>query len=60
MEIECIYVSSWLSSNLYKTVMFQHAARYLVNQDWVKNDSLKAVENTAVMSFFYELLLLDI
>lgn len=28
---------------------FQHAARYLANQEWVKNDSLKIVENTAVM-----------
>lgn len=33
------------------TIMFmcQHAARYLANQDWVKNDSLKTVENTAVI-----------
>lgn len=28
----------------------QHAARYLANQEWVKNDSLKIVENTAVIS----------
>lgn len=27
----------------------QHAARYLANQEWVKNDSLKIVENTAVI-----------
>lgn len=27
----------------------QHAARYLANQDWVKNDSLKTVKNTAVI-----------
>lgn len=34
-----------------KTVVsLQHAARYLANQEWVKNDSLKIVENTAVMS----------
>ncbi|KAF2577500.1 hypothetical protein F2Q68_00002086 [Brassica cretica] len=26
----------------------QHAARYLTNQEWVKTDSLKAVENTAI------------
>nr|DAD18506.1 TPA_asm: hypothetical protein HUJ06_019969 [Nelumbo nucifera] len=25
-----------------------HAARYLANQEWVKNDSLKTVENTAI------------
>lgn len=31
--------------------MCQHAARYLANQDWVKNDSLKTVENTAVILF---------
>jgi len=30
-------------------LVFQHAARYLANQEWVKNDSLKTVENTAVM-----------
>ena len=30
----------------------QHAARYLANQDWVKNDSLKTIENTAVISSF--------
>jgi hypothetical protein len=31
--------------------MCQHAARYLANQEWVKNDSLKTVENTAVIPF---------
>lgn len=36
----------------------QHAARYLANQDWVKIDSLKTVENTAVLfsSFFIPLI----
>lgn len=34
--------------NGIKETCLQHAARYLVNQDWVKNDSLKAVENTAI------------
>ena len=30
---------------------FQHAARCLTNQDWVRSDSLKTVENTAVSGF---------
>ncbi|XP_050387104.1 uncharacterized protein LOC126803343 isoform X2 [Argentina anserina] len=34
--------------NGIKETCLQHAARYLVNQDWVKNDSLKTVENTAI------------
>lgn len=33
----------------FVVLVFQHAARYLANQEWVKNDSLKTVENTAVM-----------
>jgi hypothetical protein len=28
--------------------MLQHAARYLADQDWVKTDSMKTIENTAV------------
>ena len=36
----------------------QHAARYLANQDWVKNDSLKTVENTAVMPILFIIVLL--
>lgn len=38
-------------------LVFQHAARYLVNQDWVKNDSLKTVENTAVRPLHFNLLI---
>ncbi|KAL5539403.1 hypothetical protein UlMin_044722 [Ulmus minor] len=34
--------------NGIKETCLQHAARYLANQDWVKNDSLKTVENTAI------------
>ncbi|KAI3693262.1 hypothetical protein L6452_33094 [Arctium lappa] len=34
--------------NGIKETCLQHAARYLVNQEWVKNDSLKIVENTAI------------
>ncbi|KAG5069338.1 hypothetical protein JHK85_001715 [Glycine max] len=34
--------------NGIKETCLQHAARYLANQDWVKNDSLKTVKNTAV------------
>lgn len=35
--------------NGIKETCLQHAARYLANQEWVKSDSLKTVENTAVM-----------
>ncbi|KAK1285473.1 hypothetical protein QJS10_CPB20g01458 [Acorus calamus] len=34
--------------NGIKETCIQHAARYLANQDWVKNDSLKTIENTAI------------
>lgn len=34
--------------NGIKETCLQHAARYLANQEWVKNDSLKMVENTAI------------
>ncbi|KAK7260115.1 hypothetical protein RIF29_25888 [Crotalaria pallida] len=34
--------------NGIKETCLQHAARYLANQDWVKSDSLKTVENTAI------------
>ncbi|KAI3416829.1 uncharacterized protein J3R85_015098 [Psidium guajava] len=34
--------------NGIKETCLQHAARYLANQDWVKSDSLKIVENTAI------------
>ncbi|CAA6666784.1 unnamed protein product [Spirodela intermedia] len=34
--------------NGIKETCLQHAARYLANQDWVKNDSLKTIENTAI------------
>ncbi|XP_027191852.1 uncharacterized protein [Cicer arietinum] len=34
--------------NGIKETCLQHAARYLANQEWVKNDSLKTVENTAL------------
>ncbi|KAL2477973.1 Nucleotidyltransferase family protein [Forsythia ovata] len=34
--------------NGIKETCFQHAARYLANQEWVKSDSLKIVENTAI------------
>ncbi|XP_025887463.1 uncharacterized protein [Solanum lycopersicum] len=34
--------------NGIKETCLQHAARYLANQEWVKNDSLKIVENTAI------------
>ncbi|KAJ0112454.1 hypothetical protein Patl1_00187 [Pistacia atlantica] len=34
--------------NGIKETCLQHAARYLGNQEWVKNDSLKTVENTAI------------
>ncbi|THF97556.1 hypothetical protein TEA_023558 [Camellia sinensis var. sinensis] len=34
--------------NGIKETCLQHAARYLANQEWVKSDSLKIVENTAV------------
>ncbi|XP_018458928.2 uncharacterized protein LOC108829837 isoform X1 [Raphanus sativus] len=34
--------------NGIKETCLQHAARYLANQEWVKTDSLKAVENTAI------------
>ncbi|CAO2834833.1 unnamed protein product [Amaranthus hypochondriacus] len=34
--------------NSIKETCLQHAARYLGNQEWVKADSLKTVENTAI------------
>ncbi|XP_077236390.1 nucleotidyltransferase family protein isoform X2 [Tasmannia lanceolata] len=34
--------------NGIKETCLQHAARYLANQEWVKNDSLKTIENTAI------------
>ncbi|CAA7047309.1 unnamed protein product [Microthlaspi erraticum] len=34
--------------NGIKETCLQHAARYLANQEWVKTDSLKTVENTAI------------
>ncbi|XP_020573232.1 uncharacterized protein LOC110019761 isoform X2 [Phalaenopsis equestris] len=34
--------------NGIKETCLQHAARYLANQEWVRNDSLKTVENTAI------------
>lgn len=34
--------------NGIKETMLQHAARYLADQDWVKTDSMKTIENTAV------------
>ncbi|ONK59009.1 uncharacterized protein A4U43_C08F2030 [Asparagus officinalis] len=34
--------------NGIKETCLQHAARYLGNQDWVRNDSLKTIENTAI------------
>ncbi|XP_074354322.1 uncharacterized protein LOC141693199 isoform X2 [Apium graveolens] len=34
--------------NGIKETCLQHAARYLANQEWVKSDSLKIVENTAI------------
>ncbi|OAE19324.1 hypothetical protein AXG93_1860s1340 [Marchantia polymorpha subsp. ruderalis] len=34
--------------NGIKETCLQHAARYLADQDWVKNDSLKTIENTLV------------
>ncbi|XP_057980849.1 uncharacterized protein LOC131166376 isoform X2 [Malania oleifera] len=34
--------------NGIKETCLQHAARYLANQEWVTNDSLKTVENTAI------------
>ncbi|CAH9096509.1 unnamed protein product [Cuscuta europaea] len=34
--------------NGIKETCLQHAARYLANLEWVKNDSLKIVENTAI------------
>eukprot|EP01018_Ginkgo_biloba_P022544 Gb_00149 [translate_table: standard] len=34
--------------NGIKETCLQHAARYLANQEWVKSDSLKTIENTAI------------
>ncbi|CAN6460803.1 unnamed protein product [Victoria cruziana] len=34
--------------NGIKETCLQHASRYLANQEWVKSDSLKTVENTAI------------
>eukprot|EP00850_Spirogloea_muscicola_P011047 SM000067S20324 [mRNA] locus=s67:314841:323872:- [translate_table: standard] len=34
--------------NGIKETCLQHAARYLADQDWVKSDSIKIIENTAV------------
>nr|XP_010941141.2 LOW QUALITY PROTEIN: uncharacterized protein LOC105059516 [Elaeis guineensis] len=34
--------------NGIKETCLQHAARYLGNQEWVRNDSLKTIENTAI------------
>ncbi|MQL99556.1 hypothetical protein Taro_032283 [Colocasia esculenta] len=34
--------------NGIKETCLQHGARYLANQDWVKSDSLKTIENTAI------------
>jgi hypothetical protein len=34
--------------NGIKETCLQHAARCLANQDWVRTDSLKTVENTAI------------
>lgn len=34
--------------NGIKETCLQHAARYLANQEWVRNDSLKTIENTAI------------
>jgi hypothetical protein len=57
LEIFTLFSSSYvklllLLSNVrlrFVVLVLQHAARYLANQEWVKNDSLKTVENTAVM-----------
>ncbi|XP_024525198.1 uncharacterized protein LOC112344551 isoform X1 [Selaginella moellendorffii] len=34
--------------NGIKETCLQHAARYLADQDWVKSDSLKTIENTTI------------
>ncbi|CAM6089852.1 unnamed protein product [Calypogeia fissa] len=34
--------------NGIKETSLQHAARYLADQDWVKNDTMKTIENTPV------------
>ncbi|XP_020694601.1 uncharacterized protein LOC110108337 [Dendrobium catenatum] len=34
--------------NGIKETCLQHAARYLANQEWVRNDSLKTIENTTI------------
>ncbi|OAY76293.1 Non-canonical poly(A) RNA polymerase PAPD5 [Ananas comosus] len=34
--------------NGIKETCLQHAARYLANQEWVRGDSLKTIENTAI------------
>lgn len=34
--------------NGIKETCLQHAARYLADQDWVKSDTLKTIENTAI------------
>ncbi|XP_072977405.1 uncharacterized protein [Typha angustifolia] len=34
--------------NGIKETCLQHAARYLANQEWVRSDSLKTIENTAI------------
>ncbi|KAH9290632.1 hypothetical protein KI387_034749, partial [Taxus chinensis] len=34
--------------NGIKETCLQHATRYLADQEWVKNDSLKTIENTAI------------
>ncbi|GLJ36545.1 hypothetical protein SUGI_0734400 [Cryptomeria japonica] len=34
--------------NGIKETCLQHAARYLADQEWVKSDSLKTIENTAI------------
>lgn len=47
--IKCKVLSS--RKGLINILVFQHAARYLSNQEWVKSDSLKTVENTAVTAF---------
>ena len=55
------YLFDWLMDELVcycefngtDEMVFQHAARYLGNQEWVKADSLKTVENTAVPYFSF-------
>ncbi|MCO5559557.1 hypothetical protein L7F22_013158 [Adiantum nelumboides] len=46
----CLQVPSFMTTlvSVAEFFLFSHAARYLADQDWVKSDTLKTIENTTI------------